>query len=719
MTCNQSEAVRAQEIGIEALKDDPQKALRVFERAKRMCDTLQGVNYQIAVSEVLSCQSKDFTDWFGVLGLVVEPTSYTGPSGAEVKKAYRRRALVCHPDKCPELREFAEEAFKLVNQATEVLNDPKKRKAYMDQVQVRHLRRKQEAAMQNRKQQQMPAPKPQPSASNAWRNVKQQMQQQAEMMQAEKRRQEAAAQRRQQEAGMPEQESGRGAFAGFHFVETPPAQTTFAGAAYHKAQAKPEDTPLHRMTQASERPAAGNVKCVFCPCFFAYTMSDHYAMLQGQKCQFTCTNCGRGNIVHAGSTSSRPGGVMSPPKARQDFSRWRWESPKPRPSQKQSAAAANEASPAGSTAGTHPEMQPEQPTKTHNENASAGANSHTNRFTQMFSSFSANTSTSPPAETPGKMPKAPAPPPEAAKDPSKDSTAAVPPGSTVPGQASASTARGGERARKLAPRATTAASCAAGEELHGLGKRKQAPTPVKEKDATDASKRARCASDMSPLKRPAHDSSAHIPGSPMDLQAKTPQTSAASAGTQSRAPVPDAPPSVAPSPMDVDTSSCVGPRKARRFPEGTEGTKMRGGRAESESSNLPGGEPLSSVNTSDRASEEAPQPSSENSRSTPLPGLGKRQRAPETPGAVPGSAQKRVAGRSVLEAEREKENTPRTGGHASPGKSTGKASEADASGEARSGENIQQMAECGGSQGSSSERRDSRCKNAPDETKLA
>eukprot|EP00854_Cymbomonas_tetramitiformis_P004782 gene4782-5849_t len=411
---------------------------------------------------------------------------------------------------------------------------------------------------------------------------------------------------------------------------------------WSQAQAKPEDTPLHRMTQASERPAAGNVKCVFCPCFFAYTMSDHYAMLQGQKCQFTCTNCGRGNIVHAGSTSSRPGGVMSPPKARQDFSRWRWESPKPRPSQKQSAAAANEASPAGSTAGTHPEMQPEQPTKTHNENASAGANSHTNRFTQMFSSFSANTSTSPPAETPGKMPKAPAPPPEAAKDPSKDSTAAVPPGSTVPGQASASTARGGERARKLAPRATTAASCAAGEELHGLGKRKQAPTPVKEKDATDASKehalevdagtrflggaglglscyqRARCASDMSPLKRPAHDSSAHIPGSPMDLQAKTPQTSAASAGTQSRAPA---------------------------------------------------------------------------------------WEAAASPGDSGGGSRKRAEARG-WEGK-------------SAGVSTGKASEADASGEARSGENIQQMAECGGSQGSSSERRDSRCKNAPDETKLA
>jgi hypothetical protein len=43
------------------------------------------------------------------------------PSKAALKKAYRKRVLQCHPDKCPDVPQPAEEAFKLVTRAMEVL----------------------------------------------------------------------------------------------------------------------------------------------------------------------------------------------------------------------------------------------------------------------------------------------------------------------------------------------------------------------------------------------------------------------------------------------------------------------------------------------------------------------------------------------------------------------------------------------------------------------
>src|SRR5438093_7002283 len=62
-------------------------------------------------------------DFYGVLG---------GPrdaAEAEIKKAYRKLAMECHPDR-NNGDKAAEERFKLVTEAYEVLRDPEKRAAY-------------------------------------------------------------------------------------------------------------------------------------------------------------------------------------------------------------------------------------------------------------------------------------------------------------------------------------------------------------------------------------------------------------------------------------------------------------------------------------------------------------------------------------------------------------------------------------------------------------
>lgn len=65
----------------------------------------------------------NFKDYYTVLG--VEKTA----SQKEIKKAYRKGAAKYHPDKNPENKE-AEEKFKELNEANEVLSDPEKRKKY-------------------------------------------------------------------------------------------------------------------------------------------------------------------------------------------------------------------------------------------------------------------------------------------------------------------------------------------------------------------------------------------------------------------------------------------------------------------------------------------------------------------------------------------------------------------------------------------------------------
>src|SRR5215471_11733448 len=62
-------------------------------------------------------------DYYEVLGIE------RAASSEEIKKAYRKLAVQLHPDKNPGDKS-AEEKFKEIGEAYEVLNDPQKRAAY-------------------------------------------------------------------------------------------------------------------------------------------------------------------------------------------------------------------------------------------------------------------------------------------------------------------------------------------------------------------------------------------------------------------------------------------------------------------------------------------------------------------------------------------------------------------------------------------------------------
>lgn len=66
----------------------------------------------------------DFKNYYSTLGVTSAVTQ------DELKKAYRKLAKQYHPDKNPENKEQAEEKFKEITEAYDVLSDPAKRKKY-------------------------------------------------------------------------------------------------------------------------------------------------------------------------------------------------------------------------------------------------------------------------------------------------------------------------------------------------------------------------------------------------------------------------------------------------------------------------------------------------------------------------------------------------------------------------------------------------------------
>ena len=71
----------------------------------------------------MSGYAQEKRDYYEVLGVSKTATD------AEIKKAYRKLAMKYHPDYNPGDKD-AEEKFKEINEANEVLSDPKKRQLY-------------------------------------------------------------------------------------------------------------------------------------------------------------------------------------------------------------------------------------------------------------------------------------------------------------------------------------------------------------------------------------------------------------------------------------------------------------------------------------------------------------------------------------------------------------------------------------------------------------
>ena len=90
----------------------------------------------------------EYKDYYKVLGVDKKATQ------GEIKKAFRAMAVKYHPDKNPDDKS-AKEQFILVNEANEVLSDPKKRKEYDDlgnNWQQNQQSRRQQSASNDRRQ---------------------------------------------------------------------------------------------------------------------------------------------------------------------------------------------------------------------------------------------------------------------------------------------------------------------------------------------------------------------------------------------------------------------------------------------------------------------------------------------------------------------------------------------------------------------------------------
>ncbi|VDN03521.1 unnamed protein product [Thelazia callipaeda] len=75
-------------------------------------------------SDLRDDQSNNSTCYYNILGVT------RNADDTDIRKAYRKLALQWHPDKNPSNNQVAEQKFKRIAQAYEVLSDPKKRSSY-------------------------------------------------------------------------------------------------------------------------------------------------------------------------------------------------------------------------------------------------------------------------------------------------------------------------------------------------------------------------------------------------------------------------------------------------------------------------------------------------------------------------------------------------------------------------------------------------------------
>jgi len=122
-------ATEAKEVAEEKIASghDVSGAMKLAVKARRLDPELKGIDQLISVLDVLlaAADTKDYSgkrDYYRILQ--VDPNA----EDKVIKKQYRKIALNVHPDKNPSVG--AEEAFKLVIEAFEVLSDERKRAMY-------------------------------------------------------------------------------------------------------------------------------------------------------------------------------------------------------------------------------------------------------------------------------------------------------------------------------------------------------------------------------------------------------------------------------------------------------------------------------------------------------------------------------------------------------------------------------------------------------------
>lgn len=107
---------------------------RFAERAMEADPLIDGVDQILAVSDVLLASQRrvnNQVDWYAVLHL---PSSPDGRDPSAVKLAYRRLALLLHPDR--NLSPGADAAFRLVSDAWSVLSDPSKKSLFDAEIRI-------------------------------------------------------------------------------------------------------------------------------------------------------------------------------------------------------------------------------------------------------------------------------------------------------------------------------------------------------------------------------------------------------------------------------------------------------------------------------------------------------------------------------------------------------------------------------------------------------
>jgi len=117
---------------------DVESAIRDYEKLLEIVpeEEQRGIQKKIKAAKVQLKRAKR-KDFYKILGVQKDATE------SEIKKSYRKLALKCHPDRhansSEEEKKAAENTFRDVNHAYEVLSDPKKKKMYDDGVDEQDL----------------------------------------------------------------------------------------------------------------------------------------------------------------------------------------------------------------------------------------------------------------------------------------------------------------------------------------------------------------------------------------------------------------------------------------------------------------------------------------------------------------------------------------------------------------------------------------------------